>query len=142
MTKRRTRDEIKLEILRVLSENTDGLRATTIANAVGINFAPGKELLQGMETNDRTVIRGTDKLYMIRESGRIALKKATMENKDIMRIIELAREVTHRQPMVKEFASVAGHFESDDGICIYCGVVGGGHTINCSWNELRRLVNQ
>src|SRR5574343_331294 len=106
MPKRRTRDEIKLEILRVLSENKDGLRATTIANAVGINFVPGRELLHGMETNDRTIIRGTDKLYMIRESGKIALKKATMETKDIVRIIELAKEVTRRQPMVKEFASV------------------------------------
>ena len=142
MPKRRTRDEIKIEILEELYENDGGLRATTIANAVGVNFVPGREILREMETVDRTIIRGTDKLYVIRESGKITLKKATMENKDIVRIIELAREVTHRQPMVKEFASVAGHFESDDGICIYCGVVGGGHTINCSWNELRRLVNQ
>ena len=141
MTKRRTRDEIKLEILRVLSENKDGLKATTIANAVGINFVPGKELLQGMETNDRTVIRGTDKLYMIRESGRIALKKATMENKDIMRIIELAKEITNTTPETREFEH-ANYRGENNKICIYCKRVSPTHAGNCAWNELRRLVNQ
>jgi len=142
MTKRRTRDEIKIEILEELSENTGGLRATTIANAIGVNFVPGREILSEMEIIDKTIIRGTDKLYVIRESGRIALKKATMENNDIVRMIELAKEVTKNEPVTWQLKAIAEYHEPNPRICIYCGNIEGGHAINCPWNELRRLVNQ
>lgn len=94
------RDEIKIEILKAISIYVDeGPRATNIGNACGLNYINAKEVLDEMETIDKTVIRYNDGRYKLREAGKAVLKIEELGPEKCKKVMDIVMKFTKEKPV-------------------------------------------
>lgn len=122
----RSKGEMKTDILKEIQKEKDGLRATHLEDKCGLNYKTIKELLFEMETRDKTIIRGNDKLYTLRRGGEIELRKMELGTENTNEIIRIAMEIAERDPY------------DEDGYCKYCDMMNYGHAASCYWERLRK----
>lgn len=131
---RRSRDDIKRDILKAISMNST-LKRTHVANICNINYTVAVDYTDEMMKIDGTIKRDDRGIFELTETGREEIIEKELGKAKVSKIIAIARGFAEHDMIT---------FEQGHDRCSICGnniKRGKGHSESCYWDRLRKLFD-